>query len=395
MADLNDYNTPTVSNTRVDVQDTNRAHHARAITLNPGSSTNRPVGAKLAELISNIFTLKSWNGTSYDTWLSISNYMRGLLGSVDQATARDSLGAVGLTGDETIAGEKTFSGTAHFAEQSGGEGGEVRFAKGTDSTALNGTHVAVDIIQDKFRVFETGGSFRGAYINLADCAAAVGTNLLTFKFKNQYFVSSPTTLTAATHASSLVTINGVAATLPLASTCPVGTLIQFYAASTGSSVLRQGSDNITSNGSITSVSLAAGEAMMLVSDGLANWIMVNRYSGNQAWTSTNPTPFANSGAFTSALANVRWRQIGRQVYFTARVTITTNGTANGSVGVPMPVAAYAGVEQVFVGRVVSGGSAALIGVLGGSTLTIRNFDATYPGANGYVLVVGGVYEADS
>lgn len=91
MADLNDFNKPTVADLRTDVQDTNRAHHARAITLNPGSATNRPAGAKLAELISNVFTLKNWNGSAYDTWLTISNFWRGVLDDADVDAARDSL----------------------------------------------------------------------------------------------------------------------------------------------------------------------------------------------------------------------------------------------------------------------------------------------------------------
>ena len=92
MADLNDFNKPTVTDLRTDVQDTNRAHHARAITLNPGTAANKPVGTKLAELISNVFTLKDWNGATYDTWLSISNYMRTLLGSANAGAALDGLG---------------------------------------------------------------------------------------------------------------------------------------------------------------------------------------------------------------------------------------------------------------------------------------------------------------
>lgn len=91
MADLNDFNKPTLTDLRTDVQDTNRAHHARAITLNPGAATNKPVGAKLAELISNIFTLKSWSGSAYDTWLTITDVMRTLLGSATNSDARAAL----------------------------------------------------------------------------------------------------------------------------------------------------------------------------------------------------------------------------------------------------------------------------------------------------------------
>jgi hypothetical protein len=91
MADLNDFNKPTVADLRTDVQDTLRAHAARAVSLNPGTASNRPIGAKLAELISNVFTLKNWNGTTWDTWLTITNAMRTLLSSATNADARDAL----------------------------------------------------------------------------------------------------------------------------------------------------------------------------------------------------------------------------------------------------------------------------------------------------------------
>ena len=45
------------------------------------------------------------------TTLGISAYIQTLLNDADAATARTTLGAVGLTGNETIAGDKTFSGT--------------------------------------------------------------------------------------------------------------------------------------------------------------------------------------------------------------------------------------------------------------------------------------------
>jgi hypothetical protein len=105
MADLNDFNKPTITDLRTDVQDTNRAHHARAISLNPGTATNRPAGAKLAELISNVFTLKHWNGSAYDTWLSVSNFMRGLLGSANAGAALDGLGG-------TATGKAVFTATS-------------------------------------------------------------------------------------------------------------------------------------------------------------------------------------------------------------------------------------------------------------------------------------------
>lgn len=97
MADLNDWNKPTVADSRVDVQDTHLAHAMRSMKMDPGTASNRPFGAKLAELISNVFTFKHWNGSAYDTWLTISNFWRGVLDEVNAADARAALGVLGAS----------------------------------------------------------------------------------------------------------------------------------------------------------------------------------------------------------------------------------------------------------------------------------------------------------
>lgn len=133
MADLNDFNKPTVADLRVDVQDTLRGHAARAVTLNPGTATNRPVGAKLAELISNVFTLKNWNGTAYDTWLTISNFWRGVLDDTTASDAQTSLGG-------TTVGKAVFtavSETAAKAAIKAGRAGYVDVSSGASLTLTN------------------------------------------------------------------------------------------------------------------------------------------------------------------------------------------------------------------------------------------------------------------
>jgi hypothetical protein len=59
---------------------------------------------------------------------------------------------------------------------SGNEGGEIDFTKAPNST-LSGNVVAVDQYADRIRFFEGGGTARGAYIDLSQAAAGVGTLL--------------------------------------------------------------------------------------------------------------------------------------------------------------------------------------------------------------------------
>jgi hypothetical protein len=60
----------------------------------------------------------------------------------------------------------------------GDEGGEILLAKPSTNTTLVGTGITIDSFQNKIRFFEQGGSARGAYIDLTECAGGAGTNLL-------------------------------------------------------------------------------------------------------------------------------------------------------------------------------------------------------------------------
>ncbi len=60
----------------------------------------------------------------------------------------------------------------------GDEGGEILLAKPVTNTSLVGTGITVDAHQNKIRFFEQGGTARGAYIDLTECAGGAGTNLL-------------------------------------------------------------------------------------------------------------------------------------------------------------------------------------------------------------------------
>lgn len=62
-------------------------------------------------------------------------------------------------------------------QSSGDEGGQLNLAKPATNSTLGG-NIIVDIYQNRFRIFENGGTNRGAFIDLTSCNASVGTNLL-------------------------------------------------------------------------------------------------------------------------------------------------------------------------------------------------------------------------
>jgi len=70
------------------------------------------------------------------------------------------------------------SGTLRMLNQGGDEGGELFLDKPATSTSL-AAGITIDIFQNKLRFFETGGSVRGVFIDMANGASAgVGTDLL-------------------------------------------------------------------------------------------------------------------------------------------------------------------------------------------------------------------------
>jgi hypothetical protein len=107
-----------------------------------------------------------------------------------------------------------------------------------------------------------------------------------------------------------------------------------------------------------------------------------------------PTVTSFSGSFTSLgtclfpffIANNR-------VYFDINISIVTNGTAAGDVETTLPLP-IAGATDIFAGGrewVVSGRLLTGRLVRSMQRLLISNSDATYPGGNGYSLILSGSY----
>jgi hypothetical protein len=85
------------------------------------------------------------------------------------------------TGTTTLAGNIVSPGnvsvnTLISTNASLNEGGEIQLAKAPNST-LTGTNVTIDHYVDRIRFFESGGVFRGAYIDLSQASTGVGTLL--------------------------------------------------------------------------------------------------------------------------------------------------------------------------------------------------------------------------
>lgn len=83
-----------------------------------------------------------------------------------------------------------------FTAIGGDEGGQINFAPAATNTTLSG-NIALDIYQNRVRLFEGGGSNRGAYINLANQSNGVASEFVTANSQSgntgKYLVTNGTT----------------------------------------------------------------------------------------------------------------------------------------------------------------------------------------------------------
>lgn len=113
------------------------------------------------------------------------------------------------------------------------------------------------------------------------------------------------------------------------------------------------------------------------------------------WQDYTPVMTSGTGTLTSAAGTGRWIKIDRLVFLSLVLGITTNGTAGQSIIATLPFTSAAR-RQAMSGLEDTGGKT-LWGYLTDSTptITIANYDGTYPGGSGKQLLITGCYEAKS
>lgn len=148
----------------------------------------------------------------------------------------------------TFTGNVTAGTNLISANSSGDEGGEILLAKPQTNTTLSGTGVTIDVYQNKLRIFEQGGSARGAYIDLTAAGAGVATNLLSGGATSASWGSITGTLSSQT---DLNTALGLKA--PLASPALTGNVtITTNSTSPALSIVQDGTGDIVQFKDVTS-----------------------------------------------------------------------------------------------------------------------------------------------
>lgn len=107
-------------------------------------------------------------------------------------------------------------------------------------------------------------------------------------------------------------------------------------------------------------------------------------------TSYTPTVTSNSGSFTSVSATGYYFKIGNLLFVEMLIAITGNGSAAGYISASLPMSTDSR-QYVFAGRETASNGLMLQGIANGSSVGIFKYDNTYPGGNGYLLRMNGVY----
>ena len=102
----------------------------------------------------------------------------GNLGTTGLITATGNVSGGNLTTGGAVSATGSITGSVLVANQSAvNEGGEIQLSLPSSGSTLS-TAVAIDVYQNRLRIFETGGTNRGAFIDLSAATAGVGSNLL-------------------------------------------------------------------------------------------------------------------------------------------------------------------------------------------------------------------------
>jgi hypothetical protein len=112
-----------------------------------------------------------------------------------------------------------------------------------------------------------------------------------------------------------------------------------------------------------------------------------------AWQAYTPTVTPGSGALTSATASGRFKRVGKTIYFSAHVAITTNGTGASLLKISLPIGAQAANNTFGCGREGStGGLLQWFNADPANAYVVSNAGG-YPGGDGRSIDISGSYEA--
>lgn len=264
-------------------------------------------------------------------------------GTINNAAIGGTTAAAGSFTTLSASSTATFTGEVLINNSSGGggtsEGGELHLAIPTANSTLSGP-IAIDIYQNKVRIFETTGTNRGVYIDLTTTATNAGTNLVSSGSGTVTSITAGTGLSGGT-----ITTSGTIAISNTAVTAGSYTLGNFTVNAQGqltaaSSTSTTGSGNVVlaTSPTLTTPVLGVASATSVTADAFIK-------------TSSNIITDATTSRTLSSTDN------GKIIYFTSSSAVT--------------VTTAAGLGAGFSCEIIQGGTGAVT-VAAGSTTTVNS-----------------------
>ncbi len=198
-------------------------------------------------------------------------------------------------------------------------------------------------------------------------------------------IASAATTDLGTATGEYVTITGTT-TITSFGTAPAGTMRTIKFAS--QLILTNNANIVLRND--TSTTTFSGAIMKFVCEGAGVWTQVCNTPSRASWT---PTIASSAGTLTAASASGYYYRNSGVVFITVLASITTNGTGSQSIVISLPFPNNSSFACTFVGREnnVSGKTVTGVVAAGSSSVSIANFDNTYPGSSGATIRLTGSY----
>jgi hypothetical protein len=119
---------------------------------------------------------------------------------------------------------------------------------------------------------------------------------------------------------------------------------------------------------------------------------IGRFQAGNGYASWTPSVSADTGSFTTVSASGLWLRSDARIDWHATITITTAGTATGSVRITLPCTPAGGFVHIGTGRESAATGAALVVInSGGGVASILTYNNASVIANGRTLQVAGSY----